>query len=222
MIYYKINYSSVRKEIGVFPQVNDSIIPTTVDDPKFINQYFLKKTPSDVLYPSPILRKGAKKTDLLSCSSQGLNTGLLASNLLGNLIVNSSYYGLQFLQTTLWDKNDNSFEYTIIHPYDSGYEYLDYTLCVFSIVSGFEKKITPIKITNEQELRHISSQLPYGDNIYIDNIVMLNTATTDFFMLKGVSPGGWGFFISEKLKIAIENVGCTGIVFTEPNSRYPF
>jgi len=222
MVYYKIHHSSVRKEVGVFPQVNEAFIPTTIDDPKFINEFYYKKTPKDVLYPIPILRRGAKRTDLLSCSFQGLNTGLLVSNLLGNLIVNSSYYGIQFLETTLEDKQEKKFNYTIIHPYDSGYEYLDYTRSVFSIVSGFEKKITPIKIVNEQELRNISSQLPYGDNIYIDNIVIQEIALADFFMLRSVFPAGRGYYISEKLKNQIENAGCTGIVFTEPNSRYPF
>jgi hypothetical protein len=42
----------------------------------------------------------------------------------------------------------------------------------------------------------------------------------DFFILNYIE-GGVGYFVSESLKIEIEKKGCSGIVFTEPNERYP-
>jgi hypothetical protein len=43
----------------------------------------------------------------------------------------------------------------------------------------------------------------------------------DFFSIAGMIYGGYGFFVSGKVKDEIQNTGCTGIVFKEPNEKYP-
>jgi hypothetical protein len=52
--------------------------------------------------------------------------------------------------------------------------------------------------------------------LVIENIVLRSDIFVDFFVLSPVY-GGIGYFVSEDLKIEMEKLGCTRIVFKEPN-----
>ena len=59
-----------------------------------------------------------------------------------------------------------------------------------------------------------------GKFLIISKLIFDATNVVDFFVVKYIT-GGVGFFVSERLKKEIETEHCTGIVFTEPNERYP-
>jgi hypothetical protein len=92
----------------------------------------------------------------------------------------------------------------------------------------YKRLIRKISVNNPNHLREVITK--YNDreindtnineNLCIQNIKFNEQKKIDFFTIQPVY-GGTGFFISEKLKEQFEKENCSGMVFTEPNERYP-
>ena len=63
---------------------------------------------------------------------------------------------------------------------------------------------------------------PYDrDFLSVKKVALKEDIDVDFFPLRSVEYGGIGYYVSERLKNAIEKAGCTGMRFFEINQRYP-
>ena len=220
MKFYRIYESTDVKEIGSYPQSTEARILGNVWNSQYLSNYFLQQTNGEALVPNPIIKKRAKNTDLLSCSTMGFEFNLIVSAKLAEIIKVGNFYGLEFYEITA-TKEDRNVElpYVLIHPYAVNDAAIDFSKSIVEI-KRFGSINERINVNNLGELVAIGKNLPIGSNILITNLV-LNQTQYDFFVLRGVDNGGVGWFVSEKLKEAIERDACSGIVFKEINEQYP-
>jgi len=105
-------------------------------------------------------------------------------------------------------------------------EFIDYT----NSIINWEKKnddydetygTTPIelKFSSFDEFNNEMEKARVNLETFNVKKLILKDVKEDFFMLKNVE-GGAGFFVSEKLKKEIEDVGCTGIEFQPSELSY--
>ena len=219
MKYYRIRHS--HKEIGLkFPQVETGIGDFNVNHPSYIGSetFFLSKIKNIPILPEMVLYKSANLTDLISSSFMGTGSGLILSNKLYSLIYKYTDNTQQFFKIKLHHKNIACNEYWYLHPSITNNELIDFSKSEIWELHALEKnEKREFKDLNEfnEELKTTK----YPKMLSIDKYV-LNQNITEFFILNFIE-GGIGFFVSKKLKNEIEEAGCTGIVFTEPNERYP-
>jgi hypothetical protein len=230
-MYYRIRHSIITKNIGrKYPQVERVLIPTTWEDPLFIQSFVGKEAPLNVLLPTPILYKSSKVTDLISAATVGLSLNLLVSDKLFSILKNSKSFGIQFFRIHLLENTGIKHTYWIVHPYNSYYEILNlrdseigyyrdmqYTKLI-RLIKAFDF-ISLRKEINDFMNREIND-ISIDENLCIRHISFNEKSDIDFFALQHVT-GGIGYYISERLKSEIEKTGCTGIVFKEPNEQYP-
>lgn len=230
MKYFRIKHTINSTIIGrEYPQVEKVLIPTTWFDPKFIQSFVDRKATSDVLLPTPILYKSAKLTDLVSGSAVGLSLNLIISENLFNLIQDFNKSGIQFFKIKVIRKNVE-YLYILAHSFASAFMTLNFTQSEIGFTKelGSANLIEPLYINNETEFKkyaedyenYLNFSATINKFLLIKTIIICERTDIDFFSLKYVY-GGTGYFVSERLKNRIEAAGCTGMIFTEPNERYP-
>lgn len=229
MKYYRIVRSLDIKEIGVFPQVQTGIIPTSINDPDFIGAFLFEKAHHEVLLPSGKLDSKAKKTDLLSTSFPGLSTKLYVSADLNEILTATKSRGIQHFKTSLILPDKSEEEYWIINPFITDMEFLDFEKCRFAYTDYMVSRVVEnITFENSKELINQYYQkrkdvLNVGEafrefkHLMIEHIVIKEGFDLDFFSLSPIRPGGIGYYVSDNLKKTLEKAKFTGIRFTEMN-----
>jgi hypothetical protein len=231
MNFYRIRHDINSKVIGSkYPQVEEISIPTTWDDPLFIQSFVGKQAPQNVLLPEGVLYKSSKLTDLVSASAVGLSLNLLISEKLQEVLQDSKSMGVQFFQTQLHERNGLSHAYAIVHPFAFGYKLLDFKNSEIGFYRdnvGLEflqsipaKDIGDLEKTINEYEHYVLNSNSIEKYLLIKKPKLREDINIDFFALQYVY-GGTGFFVSENLKMQIQAIDCTGIVFTEPDKRYP-
>lgn len=233
MNYYRLYNSLIVSEIGCYPQVNDAEVDFDIYNKNSAYHLHFAKANPNTLWPVSKLSKKAKKTDLISVSFLGLSNKLLISEKLYSIVSKSHYDDLQFIESRLITKDKKEHEYWIVNPYKNSIANLDPRNSLFSYLKtiGSNERIEPIitfkdsnELTEAFEKNKMNAKLKGIENhtpLVIDKVSLRNDLIVDIFALSPTTNGGIGFFVSEKLKNEIENAGCTGIVFTEPNEKYP-
>jgi hypothetical protein len=224
MTFFKVHKSCVNKEVGDYPQIGGIIVPTTINDSNYIGEYTHSKAPENVFLPKCRLSRKAKKTDLVSGSQTGLAMNLFASRRLSELIQQSRHFGVQFFRTSLIDKQNQEYEYDIIHAYQFGYDFLDLKNCIFVLSEGIinRGKTQKVFFNNGDEIATFyANRSEHNGYLTIDEVAFLDDVQHDFFAIGSIPNGGLGYFVSEKLRNQIEEAGCTGIVFKGINEAYP-
>lgn len=214
MRYFKVNFS-IGKDVGsVMPQANES--STVVSEINTINNSWLSKiNESNIDFPSMILRKRAKKTDLISVSYLGYSSRLLISDKLKLILEKYQNENVQFFKTRIIYKDVEDSNYWVVHPYRVDYDFVDYSKSIINkqnILSTDPKEYVNIDSKEDfikQRTHHGTDGKIWGFTI---EKIVFKDKITDFFILDGVS-SGIGYYVSEKLKNEIEEAGCTGIEF---------
>jgi hypothetical protein len=229
MKYFRINNASDGKAIGFYPQVSNGIYPTTRDSSNALGMLlYNEKVKLNTEIPKGILHKRAKLTDLLSVSF--LSGSLFLSERLKSIITEHSCKGVQFLNTSIMVREKENTSFYILYPHESDYSFLDMKKTEFVF-----KDIMLKEILNKVEFKSVNEYLlalnenkkdairigfPSFRPLIIDKIAIIENYDIDFFSIERVH-GGIGYFVSEKLRLQIEEAECTGIVFTQPNEKYP-
>lgn len=219
-MFYRISHSLDPKVIGSANcQTVHARIDGHVDHPSYLSHYFLKKAEKDdiVVCPKPILEKKAKLTDIITYP--GLAWDLLISDPLKKLLYAAGHRGVQFFPTSVIVDKKEIEGFWIMNPYEFDYDCIDLNRSIFTFTNE-EKDKKKISINNTQELIDLIDTLRYPKSIMIEPLFLKENCTKDLLVIRGVY-GGISFYVSEKLKREIENTGCTGIVFSKPEERYP-
>lgn len=215
MKYYKINFS-IGKDVGnIMPQANESLTILNNTHLEILNQSWLKKINDlDVVFPIMILRKKAKKTDLISVSYLGYSSRLLISNKLKYILEKYQNENIQFFKTSIVYKDVKDYDYWVVHPYKTENYLIDFEKSIITegeslilnrkklVINNYDDFIKIVQENNTGEVKHY----------IIDKVSILDGIKKDFFIINFVS-GGIGYYVSAKLKQEIENAGCTGIAF---------
>lgn len=224
MKYFILNSSINNKIIGVYPQVQTSVIPTTVDDPNFISHLLFEEANGNILLTKPILSNKGKKTDLLSTSSAGMTGRLLVSEKLNHILLDSESSGVQHLKTKLINGGHEE-DYWILNPYYASFKFFDFENSLFSYMDAMcNIEIEKVIFQNSEEFakayfdnRISATKNKYPDHkpLLITKLAINNNCVLDFFPITPIKPGGIVFIVSEYLKNKIELANCTGTDFKE-------
>jgi hypothetical protein len=215
-MFYRIQESLRIKEIGKYPQVITADYKSRVDADNFIGNINLKKAPLDVVVPNPILQKRSKLTDLISAVPMGFNLKLLVSTKLRDILLSYRSDGLEFLSAPIIENDNLIDDYYILNFYENNQEFIDFQNSeVLTVKKDFDKNFIESKIeikTLDEMVGLLSQKKEFGivrcwiNRVSIDESVV----NKDLFVLTNVF-GNLGYYISEELKVSIEESGCTGI-----------
>jgi hypothetical protein len=231
MRYFRIYESSDNKVIGrKFPQAQPYSVATSANDPLFLGHFLMGKAPENAVVPTGMLEKRAKRTDLISTVGyNGFLYNLYLSDKLGQLLLQHKSAYMQFFSTKLYEQNGNEHPYWIVHAHQFSYEMLDLEQSFVGHYTSINLKelirrntITDAEVLKQElavYLNRTEDDSAVG-TICITKPVFKQDMDLDFFALRPVY-GGTGFYVSEALKNQIEAAGCTGMVFTGPDERYP-
>jgi hypothetical protein len=221
MSYFRIRNSLEKKVIGnKFPQVKDALGDLNVDSPNYIGNmsFYLNKIDINPVLPELLLWESSKVTDLISSSFLGTGMGLITSSKLKLLVEKVTPQYLQFFTMKLHHKGRVHEDYWFLHPTKANNDLIDYNKSEIweekSLVRVRKREFQNFETFNEE-----TKNIKYPNSLLITSCY-LKKQLPDFFILNYIE-GGVGYFVSESLKIEIEKKGCSGIVFTEPNERYP-
>jgi hypothetical protein len=222
-MHYRINHSLDPTVTGKpFAQTIFALDPGPVTAPNHFRNIFLRKVDdlTTIIIPKPILEKKAKLTDLISGSSVGSSTHLIISKKLKDILASAQHDGLQFFPTAVIYKGDEIADYWLTHPHGFDYQYIDFKKSVFSIRGLGGVKVRNIEITDLSHFNATIQSSAWPEGIQIEYLFLKAGITQDLVLIRWV----WeviGYYVSEKLKKEIEDAGCTGIVFTKPEVRFP-
>jgi len=210
-----IKFSEKKKIVGFIPQVSNGDPSIEWSNENYIENFKLNKAPLNVLVPRPILYKSAKLTDLLSASLVGLTFNILVSKKLNELLLSGESFSVQSFETLVLEK-DLKHPYNIIHFYDFGWDSLNLELTEIVKVDDVDYSETKILVNTSEELKSLieNQNIANGGRFFykITKPVFKNNFNYDFFKLRGIY-GGTGIFVSDKIKLMIEEEKCNGIEF---------
>lgn len=216
MKYYKLNLSSDLKMVGKIPQSEKGV---TIGD---IQQDFMPwqgKIDFDFNLPEPILEKKAELVSILDVAFMRPWFLVIDDKLL-EFLKNFNLGNHQNWKIKTWQNNQLIEKYNLFFLNDTKQsEYIDYKKSSF-----YSKKLgdwdnssiqKPVFVENydeyvsEKELLRKDKLMLLHSKVTLD----LSKATEDMFRIINAPLGG--YFISEKLKNAIQEHGSTGMEFTE-------
>ncbi len=217
MKYYRIRHTLNTRLLGHYPQVKDIKHNCNVlDEPRFIEHVKYEKINFKPIVSNPILYSKSKKTDLIESLGIGFSLKLLVSSKLKNLLGKDTQGGFQYFQCSIFHKDIEHMNYWILNPYEVNQEFIDFEKSEIQLRSRKPEggtKLTSLSIASLEDFnRNVEFHKSNNSLISIVKIVLGETINKDFFALRNVE-GGLGYFVSEKLKMEIEDADCSGIEF---------
>ena len=218
MKYYFLSNSINKKLIGRYPQ-SESL--STESNIFTFKQH--EEITKDSILPEPILHVRSKLTAYIqSVPVNNLRFLILRNDFISFLktykINNFQYWGLTMYQ----NKNNKSIDnYSLFHIHESYQEkYVDYKKSNFHIKKiGDNNSKKTVNINSYEEYCNLLEFLREEDqNLMMCSeklILDFNKATDDIFRLSNMPYLGSGYYVSERLKNAIEEKSFTGMVFQE-------
>jgi hypothetical protein len=217
MKFYSINGSLNKEIVGHNNQVINAIHHCDVwEDLKFIDNIDFKKVDFEPITSNAILEKQAKLTDLINASCVGFSLKLLVSDSLKNIIEKYSENKCQFFKSPVIHNKEMINKYWVTNPYNFSMEFIDFKMSTITVrvrkkEGGTEKVILDIIALNDF-MESVKFHWNKEEIVTIDNILLKDDITDDFFILRHVE-GGIKYIVSENLKQEIEEEGCSGIEF---------
>lgn len=215
MKYYKLTTSSNIKEVGKIPQ-------SETGNHGDIQQDFMPwegVIDFDFKLPEPVLEKKAKTVSFLDVAFIR-STFLVIDDNLSSLFKNFNLGNYQEWKINTWQNKQLINKYNLFLLNDTKQsEYINYSKSEF-----YSKKLgdwnnssiqKPVFVKNYDEYVFEKEKLRKDKLMLLHKNVTLDLSKTneDMFRIINAPPGG--YFVSEKLKNAIEENGFTGMEFTE-------
>ncbi|WP_373523756.1 hypothetical protein [Aquiflexum sp.] len=213
MKYFWIQHSANLKEVGVFPQCTDAKNFTEIQ--KFGLGYF-DKISKPFLLPEPILRNNAKQTDLLYVVPVSSPVFLVISDDLINYIVPEISGIYQKWKLSAYFKGNLITKYNLFHLSNPSQKHIiDFKNSEFRNKNNKTKEEKLVGFSNYQDYHK-----KWEDTIYSNGSILIKSLTidlrdmeNDIFRIIELNFMGIGYYVSEKLKNKLENIGFTGIQF---------
>jgi hypothetical protein len=212
-MYFKINNSCDNKQIGkVNIQVERGVFNTSVNSPYLSRNIYLKHMPEHLIEtPKAIIAKKAIVTDLLS-NSLGNGIQLLISNKLKNILSKENHQGIQFFNTSIYHDEKEINNYWWSNPFHLDQKSVNFKNSEIYLTGGGGIIIKGVSISNFDEFTTLQQSLVIPNSLKINRLILNKNLTSSLLLIRWVS-GGFGYYVSEKLKREIEDAGCTGIEF---------
>ena len=220
MKFYKLEYSSNIKEVGVQFQSEELIVPGDILNDVIPREGRIEKA---FKLPEPILHKKAKRTSLLNVIPVPYHFLVLKNDFIDYLEA-FEIQDHQKWNITVHQKNEILTDYSLFYcPKTYERIIIDFSKSVFLITDGvlFPKKRKEEMAFQDfeeyfekrRELISIKSLYLHPQNLVLD----FRNCKEDLIRLHNMPMTGTGYYLSERLKNAIEEKGFTGMIFKEIN-----
>ena len=212
MNYYLIKRSSDIEEIGdtkqtIFKPPYNPTLPNTFKDIKVGGSIdFELRVPEFLLAPY------AKITDFMRMASISYSTVKMISPRFLELLQNFQLADHQLFKTKVFDKTRGWDYYFFYFTQTFDEEYVDFEQSEF-VITHISRIISPIEINSFEEFKEKRREVRNDSNTvdYISLVFKTEKIPYDFFRIYKTFYRG--FFVSERLKEAIEAAGLTGMTF---------
>jgi hypothetical protein len=218
-----LDHSTSPKIIGRrFPQVSDLSDGFNYDR-EASNSVFKaniwRELPPDLAIPNYILHGHAMRTDLISSGGQHSHLMLISKDL-KKLFQDFKLPKMQTFETKVISRKD-SYEYLIWFMPENHYQFIDFSLSSFALVPmGGARPVALQKpeIHSLTEFEKWVKEYPYSIRANSKRLkvvaekLVLDTENIPFDMFRIIGPVS-GYFLSERLKNAIQQEGLTGMEF---------
>jgi hypothetical protein len=218
MNYYIIQESNNKKIIGHYPQTKSINYNCDIwDDPKFVEHVHFERVDFEPITANAILHPKSKQTDLIDANSaMGFSKKLLTSGKLKAILEKNRKDGMQFFKAPIIQNNTVVEDYWILNFYEFNNDYIDFLNSKILLEEITSESINSVYLSinslKDYELKIEELRDKKGFNLKIEKLLLSkDKINNDFFMIKYSFSGI--YFVSEKLKKEIEDVGCTGIEF---------
>jgi hypothetical protein len=214
MKYYKLTSSKNIKEVGAKPQSEECLIGDIQKD--FIPWEGI--IDFDFKLPEPILEEKSKQTSYLKVIAISIRFLVIDNNLL-TFLEDYNIGNYQKWKIKTWQNKQLIEKYNLFILNDSKHQYIDFKKSKFLIgkLGDWRDKSTrkPISINDHKEYLSEREKLRKDKSMILhDKIIFdLREANEDMFRVVNAPLGG--YYVSERLKSAIEENGFTGMEFKE-------
>lgn len=211
MKFYKLKTNP--EALGTVPQASKVIGDYDFNHPCSVFKIFSLKKFDQVIFPKGLYMKPrAKFTDLTSLSI--ILYALVFSEAFNQVLKKYK------LPEGRWDrlilkKGKTEKEYTIYAPYSQNDSYLDFKLTEFELLDMEEGQNEIIEINNYEDYLSIKESLTSDQRILCRRPKYNPEVIKEDLFLMPSCVNGFGYIVTEPLKIALENADLTGISFEE-------
>ena len=213
MKYFFLGYSINKKDVGVFPQCIDSKNLPPIQE---FGLGFYEKIDKELILPEPIIRNSAILTNILSTvidSSIFLVTDDDLLNFMVNFNIN--YYQTWKLKTVYKGKAID--KYNLFHLSVPSWEIINFEKTIFKVKDINSNILKEKKYQNSKEYQDEWKKLIWEGSVITFDVLYLDFSklNKDLIRIIDIDSVGIGYYVSEKLKTAIEKEGFTGFAFQE-------
>jgi hypothetical protein len=218
MKFYKLNYSISIKEIGYFPQAPNVKLLS-------YNTSNLGKRPirTQLIPPEPILKDKAKATSLLSTPSISFANFLVLEKQIVDTIIEYNIGEYNTWKMKVHHKKKILENYRLFHlSYSHDDKCVDFKESNFLIGKlgdwkdpSIRKQVKVMSPDNYMNLLEILSHTDNNSQIRCDKLTLDFRNTKEDLIRFSDIPLGLGYYVSERLKNAIEEKHFTGMTFQE-------
>jgi hypothetical protein len=211
MNYFAITESITSQVVGIFPQSIDANHAISINSPLHLDYAgYDRKINDTVILPEPILRKTAKRTDLVSTVS--ITNRLVTSDRLKEIMALHFKETIQFLRTNLIFK-DQKLPYWIANSIQYDDAFVDYSQSDIWLEGAGGVAVQKEQIHSYDAFLNRKKSLELPLRLTIKKTVLaVKHITKEAFILKW-GYGGICYVVSEKVKTEMDNAGCTGVTF---------
>lgn len=223
MLFFMLDHSTSPKIIGRrFPQISDLSDGFNYDRdaPNSIFRVNIwGELPANLAIPNYVLHGHAKRTDLISSGGQHSHLMLISTDL-KKLIQDFKLPKIQTFGTKVV-RNKDSYEYYVFFLPENLYQFIDFSLSSFALVPmGGERPVAIQKpeIHTLTEFEKWVKEYPYLIRINSKRLkvvaekLVLDTKNIPYDIFRIIGPVS-GYFLSERIKNAIQEAGLTGLEF---------
>lgn len=216
-MFYRISPSSNKKVVGIDGVHSESAIyPINIWDPNYINQWHLKYIPEQIILPIPKIQSNAILTDLMSVYFVGSSFRLTISSKLKVILEKYQHGNIQFLPLSIYYKKEYIDNYWLTNIIQLDNDTINYEISKIYSTNYPGNDEVAILVSDFNDFNKIKNNLSFPYHLYIKNLVFKSPIGKNLLAIDSIS-GGIGYFVSEQLKLEINQANCTGVEFESIN-----
>lgn len=215
MKYYKLIESINTKEIGIYPQVIKTNQALEIQE---FGLGFNEQIQKQFTLPEPILQNNARETTMISVTAINNTVFLVLKNYFIDFLKDFIIADFQSWKIDAYHKKQLIEDYSLFHlSYPSQKELIDFEKSKFKIKESLNNISVEKRFKNFHDYQTDWEKLIWKGSVITFDILYLDFSmlNLDLFRIINIDSIGIGYYVSERLKNAIEEQKFTGFAFKE-------
>lgn len=215
MKYYKLIESINTKEIGIYPQVIKTNQALEIQE---FGLGFNEQIQKQFTLPKPILQNNARETTMISVTAINNTVFLVLKNYFIDFLKDFKIADFQSWKIDAYHKKQLVKDYSLFHlSYPSQKELVDFEKSKFKIRDSLNSISVEKKFKNFHDYQTDWERLIWKGSVITFDILYLDFSklNLDLIRIINIDSISIGYYVSERLKNAIEEKRFTGFAFQE-------